>query len=36
MVDTYLSAQLFAAPAAGQKRQKVAHMNKTGIFKKKH
>jgi hypothetical protein len=35
MVDTYLSAQLFAAPAAGKKRQKLADMNKTGRFKKK-
>jgi hypothetical protein len=35
-VDTYLSAQLFAAPAVGQKRHKLAHMNKTGRFKKKH
>jgi hypothetical protein len=33
-VDTYLSAQLFAAPAAGQKRQKLACMNKTGMKKK--
>jgi hypothetical protein len=36
MVDTYLSAQIFAAPAAGQKRQKMADMNKTGRFEKKH
>ncbi len=35
MVDKYLSAQLFAAPAAGQKRQKLVCMNKTGRFKKK-
>jgi hypothetical protein len=34
-VDTYLSAQLFAAPAVGQKRQKLAYMNKTGRFEKK-
>jgi hypothetical protein len=36
VVDTYLSAQLFAAPAVGQNRQKLAEMNKTGRFKKKH
>jgi hypothetical protein len=35
-VDTYLYAQLFAAPAVGQNRQKLAEMNKTGRFKKKH
>jgi hypothetical protein len=35
-VDTYLSANLFAAPAAGQKRQKLADMNKTRRSKKKH
>jgi hypothetical protein len=35
-VDTYLSAQLFAAPSAGQNRQKLAEMNKTGRFEKKH
>ncbi len=34
-VDTYLSAQLFAAPAAGQKRQKLTWMNKIGRFEKK-
>ncbi len=34
-VDTYLSAQLFAAPAVGQKRQKLAYMNKTGRSEKK-
>jgi hypothetical protein len=34
LVDTYLSAQLFAAPAAQQKRQKLGCMNKTGRFKK--
>jgi hypothetical protein len=33
-VDPYLSAQLFAAPAAGQNSQKLAGMNKTGRFKK--
>ena len=35
-VDTYLSAQLFPAPAVGQKRQKLACMNKTGRSKKKN
>ncbi len=35
MVDTYLSAQLFAAHAVGQKRRNLAYMNKTGRFKKK-
>jgi hypothetical protein len=35
-VDAYLSAQLFAAPAVGQNRQKLAEMNKPGIFEKKH
>jgi hypothetical protein len=34
MIDTYLSAQLFLAPAAGQKRQKLADMNETRRFKK--
>jgi hypothetical protein len=34
-VDTYLSAQLFAAPAVGQNRQKLAEMNKTGRFERK-
>jgi hypothetical protein len=34
-VDTYLFAQLFAAPAMGQNRQKLAKMNKTGRFEKK-
>jgi hypothetical protein len=34
-VDTYLSAQLFAAPALGQKRQKLTCVNKIGRFKKK-
>jgi hypothetical protein len=36
IVDTYLSAQLLAAPAAGQKRQELACMNKTGRFKRKN
>jgi hypothetical protein len=36
VVDTYLSAQLFAAPAAGQNRQKLAKINETGRFKKKN
>jgi hypothetical protein len=36
MVDTYLSAQQFAAPAAGQLRQKLACMNKTVGFEKKN
>ncbi len=35
-VDTYLSAQLFAAPAVGQKRKKLAYMNKTEDSRKKH
>ncbi len=35
MVNTYLSAQLFAAPAVGQKWHKLKCMNKTGRFKKK-
>jgi hypothetical protein len=35
-VDTYLSVQPFAAPAVGQKRQKLAGMNKIGQFKKNH
>ncbi len=34
MVDTYLSAQLFAAPAAGQKRQKLTYNKKTGRLAK--
>jgi hypothetical protein len=34
MVDKYLSAQLFAEPAVGQKRQKLKCMNKTGRFEK--
>jgi hypothetical protein len=33
-VDTYLSAQLFAVPAAGQNRLKLAEMSKTRKFKK--
>jgi hypothetical protein len=36
MVGTYLSAQLFAVPAAGQNMQKLAEMNKTGRSKKKN
>jgi hypothetical protein len=35
MVNTYLSAQLFAAPAAGQKWEKLKCMNKNGRFEKK-
>jgi hypothetical protein len=31
MVDTYLSAQLFAAHAVGQKRKTLAYMNKKNI-----
>jgi hypothetical protein len=34
-VNTYLSAQLFAAPATGQKWHKLKCMNKTGRFGKK-
>ncbi len=34
-VNTYLSAQLFAAPAPGQKWHKLKCMNKTERFKKK-
>ncbi len=34
-VNTYLSAQLFVAPAVGQKWHKLKCMNKTGRFKKK-
>jgi hypothetical protein len=34
-VDSYLSAQLFAAPAVGQQKQKLADMNNTGRFDKK-
>ncbi len=35
MLNTYLSAQLFAAPAAGQKRQKLTPMNKLEDSRKK-
>ncbi len=35
MVNTYLTAQLFAAPAAGQKWHRLKSMNITGIYKKK-
>jgi hypothetical protein len=35
MVNTYLTAQLFAAPAAGQMWHRLKCMNITGIFKKK-
>jgi hypothetical protein len=35
VVGTYLSAQLFAAPAARQNRQKLAEINKTERFEKK-
>jgi hypothetical protein len=35
MVNTYLYAQLFAAPAVGQKWHKLKCMNKTGRFKRK-
>jgi hypothetical protein len=34
-VNTYLIAQLFAAPAAGQKWHRLKCMNKTGNFEKK-
>jgi hypothetical protein len=34
MVNTYLSAQLFAAPAAGQKWYRLKCMNITGRYKK--
>jgi hypothetical protein len=34
-VNTYLSAQLFAAPATGQKWHKLKCMNKTGRYKRK-
>jgi hypothetical protein len=33
-VNTYLTAQLFAAPAAGQKWHRLKCMSKTGRFKK--
>ncbi len=35
MVNTYLTAQLFAAPAAGQKQHRLNRMNITGRYKKK-
>ncbi len=35
MVNTYLTAQLFAAPAAVQKWHRLKFMNKTERFKKK-
>jgi hypothetical protein len=35
MVNTYLTAQLFAAPAAGQKWHGLKCMNITGRYKKK-
>jgi hypothetical protein len=35
MVNTYLTAQLFAAPAAGQKWHRLKCMNITGRYKKK-
>jgi hypothetical protein len=34
-VNTYLTAQLFAAPAAGQKWHRLKSMNITGRYKKK-
>ena len=34
-VGTYLSTQLFTAPAVGQKRQRLICMNNTGRFEKK-
>ncbi len=34
-VNTYLTAQLFAAPAAGQKWHRLKSMNITGIYEKK-
>jgi hypothetical protein len=34
-VNTYLTAQLFAAPAAGQKWHRLKCMNITGIYEKK-
>jgi hypothetical protein len=33
-VNTYLTAQLFASPAAGQKWQRLKSMNITGRYKK--
>jgi hypothetical protein len=35
MINTYLTAQLFAAPAAGQKWHRLKSMHKTGRFEKK-
>jgi hypothetical protein len=35
-VDTYLSPQLFAAPAARQNRQELAIINNMARFEKKH
>ena len=35
-VNTYLTAQLFAAPAAGQKWHRLKSMNKAGRFEKKN
>jgi hypothetical protein len=35
MVNTYLAAQLFALPAAGQKWHRLKSMNITGRYKKK-
>jgi hypothetical protein len=35
MVNTYLTAQLFAAPAAGQKWHRLKCMNITGRYEKK-
>ena len=34
MVNTYLTAQLFAAPAAGQKWHRLKSMNITGRYEK--
>jgi hypothetical protein len=34
-VNTYLTAQLFAAPAAGQKWHRLKSMNITGRYQKK-
>ncbi len=34
-INTYLNAQLFAAPAAGQKWPRLKCMNITGRYKKK-
>ncbi len=35
MVNTYLTAQLFAAPAAGKKWHRLKCMNMTGRYKEK-